>query len=55
MGRQAVIAVCVLAMVAVIVRVDLLFFRNHFWPRLLSNVGIVLVFAASYLTFLKRS
>jgi hypothetical protein len=55
MGRQPVIAVCVLAMVAVIVGVDLLFFRNHFWPRLLSNVGIVLVFAAFYLRFLKRS
>jgi hypothetical protein len=55
MGRQAVIALCVLAMVAVVVGVDLLFFRNHFWPRLLSNVGIVLVFAAFYLRFLKRS
>ncbi|HEY5201392.1 MAG TPA: hypothetical protein VIJ31_10840 [Acidothermaceae bacterium] len=55
MGRQAVITLFVLAMVAVVVGVDLLFFRNHFWPRLLSNVGIVLVFAAFYLRFLKRS
>lgn len=55
MGRQTAIVLGVLAMVAVIVGVDLLFFRNHFWPRLMSNVGIVLVFAAFYARFLKRS
>jgi len=41
-------------MVAVIVGVDLAFFRNRLWERLLANVGIVLVFAAFYLRFLKR-
>jgi len=44
----------VLALVAVMVGVDFLFFRHHFWPRLIVNVGIVLVFAAFYLRFLKR-
>ena len=44
----------VLAMVAVIVGVDVLFFRNRFWERLMVNVGIVLVFAAFYLRFLTR-
>ncbi len=44
----------VLALVAVVVGVDVLFFRNQFWERLISNVGIVLVFAAFYLRFLKR-
>ena len=43
-----------LAMVAVVVGVDVLFFRNQFWERLIVNVGIVLVFAALYLRFLKR-
>jgi type IV secretory pathway VirB2 component (pilin) len=43
-----------LAMVAVVVGVDVLFFRNQFGERLIVNVGIVLVFAAFYLTFLKR-
>ena len=38
----------------VIVGVDLLFFRSHFWARLLSNIGIVMVFAAFYLRFLKN-
>jgi hypothetical protein len=54
MGRPAIVALYVLAMVVVVVGVDILFFRNHFWPRLLSNVGIVLVFGAFYLRFLKH-
>ena len=44
----------VLAMVAIVVGVDVLFFRNQFWPRLAANVGIVLVFVAFYFRFLKR-
>jgi hypothetical protein len=54
MGRQAAVVLCVLALVAVVVGVDVLFFRNRFWERLIVNVGIVLVFAAFYLRFLKR-
>ena len=44
----------VLAMVVVIVGVDILFFRHYFWERLISNIGIVLVFLAFYFRFLKR-
>ena len=44
----------VLALVAVVVGVDVLFFRHYFWPRLIVNVGIVLVFAVFYPRFLKR-
>jgi hypothetical protein len=54
MGRQAVVVLYVLALVAVVVGVDVLFFRNQFWERLLVNVGIVVVFAAFYLRSLKR-
>jgi hypothetical protein len=54
MGRQAATVLCVLAMVAVIVGVDVLFFRHLFWVRLIANIGIVLVFAAFYWRFLKR-
>ena len=54
MGRQAAVVLYVLALVAVVVGVDVLFFRNRFWERLIVNVGIVLVFAAFYLRFLKR-
>jgi hypothetical protein len=39
---------CVLALVIVVVGVDVLFFRDHFWERLMANVGIVLVFGAFY-------
>jgi hypothetical protein len=47
----------VLAMVAVVVGVDLLFFRDKtwFWERLAANVGIVLVFGAFYFRFPGRS
>lgn len=41
----------VLAMVAIVVGVDILFFRHHIWERLMVNVGIVLVFVAFYLRF----
>ena len=46
-----------LAMVAVIVGADLIFFRNRvsFWERLMVNVGIVLVFVAFYFRFLRGS
>jgi hypothetical protein len=54
-GSRAAIVLYVLAMVAVVVGVDILFFRHHFWARLMVNVGIVLVFVAFYLRFLKRS
>lgn len=54
MPQGQVNALYVVLLVAVVVAVDVLFFRNHFWPRLIVNIGIVLVFAAFYLRFLKR-
>ena len=54
MGRNAASVLYALVMVAVVVGVDVLFFRNRFWQRLMANVGIVLVFGAFYLRFLKR-
>ena len=47
------ITLCIVAMAAIIVSVDLLFFRDRFWERLMANAGIVLVFAAFYVRFLK--
>ena len=55
MGRPAVGVLCVVAMAAVIVGVDILFFRGHFWERLAANVGIVLVFVAFYFRFLHHA
>jgi hypothetical protein len=54
MGRQVIAVLYALAMAAVIVGVDFAFFRNRFWERLTVNIGIVLVFAAFYLRFLRR-
>jgi hypothetical protein len=55
MSSKAVGALYAVAMVAVVVGVDLVFFRHQFWERLAVNIGIVLVFAAFYFRFLKRS
>ena len=54
MGRQAAVVLYVLAMAAVVVGVDILFFRHEFWERLAVNIGIVLIFAAFYYRFGKR-
>ena len=53
MGLHTTTALYVVLMAAVIVAIDVLFFKNHFWERLTVNVGIVLVFAAFYFRFLK--
>ncbi len=52
--RHVAIVLYVLAMAGVIVAVDFAFFRHRFWERLIVNIGIVLVFAAFYLRFLRR-
>jgi hypothetical protein len=41
-------------MVVVIVGVDILFFKDRFWARLIVNVGIVLVFGAFYMRFFRQ-
>ena len=52
--RSAAVVLYVLSLIAVVVGVDVLFFTHHLLARLIVNVGIVLVFAAFYLRFLKR-
>jgi hypothetical protein len=54
MARQTILVLYVLAMIAVIVGIDVAFFRNRFWERLMVNIGIVLVFGAFYWRFLGR-
>ena len=53
MGNPAIGVLYALVMVAVVVGVDLLFFRDKtwFWERLAANVGIVLLFGAFYYRF----
>jgi hypothetical protein len=54
-GSQWAVALYAIALVATVVVVDVLFFRNRFRARLIANVGIVALFAAIYLTLLRRS
>ena len=54
MTKNIYVVLFVLIMIAVVVSVDLLFFKNRFWERLMANIGIVLVFVAFYLRFLKN-
>jgi uncharacterized membrane protein len=51
--NPAIIVPLVLIMAAVVVGLDLLFFRDRtwFWERLAANVGIVLLFGAFYFRF----
>lgn len=48
------LVIYVVAMIAAVVGVDVAFFKHRFLERLLVNIGIILVFAAFYLRFLKR-
>jgi hypothetical protein len=54
MGSQTTTVLYIVLLVATVVAVDFLFFRNQFWERLTVNIGIVLVFSAFYFRFLKR-
>jgi hypothetical protein len=54
MTKSMFVVLCIVVPIAVVVSVDFLFFKNRFWERLLVNIGIVLVFAAFYLRFLKN-
>ncbi len=54
MPRNIYVTLFVLLMIAVIVSVDVLFFRNHFWERLIANISVVLVFVAFYFRFLRK-
>ncbi|HEV2474317.1 MAG TPA: hypothetical protein VGS41_16690 [Chthonomonadales bacterium] len=53
MGSHTAALLYVVLLAAVIVGIDLMFFQGRFWERLMVNIGIVLVFGAFYLRFLK--
>lgn len=54
MSKTAIIMLYILAMVGTVVIMDILFFRHRFWERLIANIGIVMVYVAFYLAFLKN-
>ena len=55
MTRNMYLVLCIVVLIAVVVSVDVLFLENRFWERLIANIGIVVMFAASYLRFLKNA
>ena len=54
MQKSAPVVLGLVAMVASIVALDVFVFRHQLWPRLMVNVGVVLVFAAFYFRFRSR-
>jgi len=54
MSNKALTIIYILAMVATVVAVDVLFFRHRFWERLMANIGIVLTYMSFYLAFIKN-
>lgn len=54
MSKQLVNVIYVVAMIAIIVGVDVAFFRFRFWERLAANIGIVLLFVAFYFRFFRN-
>jgi hypothetical protein len=54
MGRSLTGVLYLVALVAVVVAVDLVFFRHQAGLRLIANIGIVVVFGALYFRFLRR-
>jgi protein-S-isoprenylcysteine O-methyltransferase Ste14 len=52
--RGLIVVLYVVVMVAVIFGLDFAFFKDRFWPRLMVNIGVVLVFAAFYLRFFRQ-
>jgi hypothetical protein len=54
MTRNMSIAPIIVVLIAVVVSVDVLFFRHEVWERLIVNIGIVAVCVAFYWIFLKN-
>lgn len=54
MKKNMSIVLYTVLMIAVVVGVDVLFFKNRLWERLIANIGIILVFGAFYFRFLKK-
>lgn len=48
------IVLSVITLFIIVYLVDSVFFRHLFWERLISNIVIVLVFAAIYLKYLNK-
>ncbi len=55
MSRYSALVLYVVFMIALIVAVDVLLFRDRFWERLAANTGIVLICLALYPRFFRKA
>jgi hypothetical protein len=54
-SKALAVVILLVVMIALIVGCDVLFLRDRFGLRLVVNVGIVVVFGAIYLVFLRHA
>lgn len=54
MDKNIAAILLVVLMVVLIIVLDIVLFRHHLLARLLSNVGLVLLFIAFYLRFIRH-
>lgn len=54
MTKKPIVVAYLLVMITTVVVVDLTFFRDLFWERLIANVSIIAVFVAIYFIFLGK-
>lgn len=55
MSKTLAVVILLVGMIVLIVGCDVLFLRDRFGLRLAVNIGIVVVFGAIYLIFLRQS
>ena len=55
MFKTLAVVILLVGMIVLVVGCDVLFLRDRFGLRLAVNIGIVVVFGAIYLVFLRRS
>ena len=53
MKHDVFIIVYLVVMVALIIGLDVALLRDHLWWRLMTNIGIVALFAVVYLVFFR--
>jgi hypothetical protein len=54
MKKNLFVVLYIVVLIAVVVSVDILFFRDRFWERLIVNISIVFVDLAFYMRFLRK-
>jgi len=54
MNKNILVMIYIIAMVVTVTTIDIVFFRHRFWERLFANIGIIMIYVAFYLAFVKN-